>query len=461
MSDKVFKCAIAVSSIFFALFFIGCANKNYYEMDARVSADWVRNAVIYDVNLHSLSEEGTFNGLEKRIPELKKIGVTVVSLKPIYPVGELNRRGTLGNPYAVKDYYAINPVFGTLNDFKSLVNNLHQQGLRIIIDLAAGYTAWDSQLLMEHPDWFKHDEEGAIISPEIDMPDVAQLDYNQHEPKKYMMAVMKYWVKEFDVDGFNCTAAEFVPIEFWNIARNELDKLKPLMMISDLPKPEYHVKAFDLTFSWDIHQIITSVVNGTSYASAFDDSLKYEYSKFPKGSLHVRFNKIYDKFESVRILEKYNSEEAKIIAVLKFMISGVPLIYNGEEAGNSKYLSLYDKVEIDWSSGKDFTELYNQLGTLRCNHPALTDGSYLSISNSEYKTVYSFLRSSGKDSLITVINFSNENKEIKLKMPAGSSLEWRDQFSGAQFQTRNLSLNLTLPTLSYAVLAPEFERAAK
>ncbi len=454
MSNEITISTITVSLICCLFLIFGCEKKNYSVLDARISSDWIKDAVIYEVNLHSFSKDGTFSAFEKRIPELKKIGATVISLMPIYPVGELNRRGILGNPYAVKDFYAINPAFGTSNDLHSLVNSLHRQGLKIVIDLAANYAAWDSQLLMERPDWFQHDEEGAIVSPEIELSDVAQLDYNQHETKKYMIAVMKYWVKEYDIDGFKCTAAESIPIDFWNIARKELDRIKTVMMISGSSKPEYHIKAFDLTNSWNIYDILLSIMNQTLSASVLDDSLKYEFLQFPKGSLHLRFDETHRETGSAQAFNKLSPQEAKIKTVLKFMIPGVPLIHNGEEVGNIKHLNLYDKVEIDWLSGEDFTKLFKQLSALRRDHPAIRNGSYFSISNSEDETVCSFLRSSGEDSLITVINFGNEKKAIKLKMPAGLSLAWKEQFSGIRFQAVDSYLNLTLLPMSYAILTP-------
>jgi cyclomaltodextrinase / maltogenic alpha-amylase / neopullulanase len=458
MSNKILIGSVVIVLLFCPFLYSGCVKKNYSALNARASADWVKEAVIYEVYLHLFSKEGTFKSLETRIPELKKLGVTIVSLMPIHPIGELNRRGSLGNPYAVKDYYAINPAYGTSSDFQSLVNALHQQGLRIVIDLAASYTAWDSQLLMEHPDWFHHDEEGAIVSPKTDLFDVAQLDYRQHETRKYIIAVMKYWVKEFNVDGFICTMAESIPIDFWNVARKELDKIKPVIMISEYSQPEYHIKAFDLTFSWNINHILSSILDNTVSASALDDSLKFESSQFPKESLHLRFGEIDKKIEGAQTFKKFSPQEEQAIAVIKFMIPGVPFIYNGEEVGNNKSLNLFDKAEIDWSNGKDFRELYEQLGTLRQNHPALRYGSYLSISNSECKTVYSFLRSFEKDTLITVLNFGHEKKFINLKMPTGSSMIWNDQLSSTRYKAKDLSLNITLLPLRYVVLAPEAER---
>jgi cyclomaltodextrinase / maltogenic alpha-amylase / neopullulanase len=276
-----------------------------------------------------------------------------------------------------------------------------------------------------------------------------------------MIAAMKYWINEFDIDGFNCTKAESIPMDFWNIARKELDKIKTVMMISDFSEPKYHIKAFDLTSSWDIYKILPAIVNQTISAVVLDAYLKSEYSDFPKGSLHLRFNNTYEKIESAQTVKKFNQQEARIIAVLKFIIPGVPIIYSGEEVGNNKYPSLYEKNEIDWSNGKNFTELYEQLAKIRRDHPALRNGSYLSISNSEFKTVCSFLRSSEKDSLIAVINFARENKVIELKMPTGSSLAWKDRLSETRIQTKDMSSNLTLPPLSFALLVPEYERALK
>ena len=158
-------CGILICGLVFIN--IGCRNKQYNELDARPSSDWVREAVIYEINIRAFSKDGTFKALEAKIPDLKKLGVTVVCLMPIHPIGELNRRGRLGNPYAIKDYYSINHEFGSLIDFKSLVDAIHQAGLKIIIDLVVNQTAWDSQLFMEHPEWYNHNEEGAIVSPRV------------------------------------------------------------------------------------------------------------------------------------------------------------------------------------------------------------------------------------------------------------------------------------------------------
>ena len=181
----------------------------YYGTPALKSADWVRDAVIYCVYLRSFSPEGNFEGLEKRLPALKDLGVTVLWLLPVNPVGEKNRKGTLGSPYAVRDYYGINPEFGTLQDFKRLLAAAKREGMRLIIDLVANHTSWDSKLITDHPDWFRKDDRGNIVSPNPDWTDVAALDYTKPALRRSMIEMMRWWVKDVGIDGFRCrTRAE-------------------------------------------------------------------------------------------------------------------------------------------------------------------------------------------------------------------------------------------------------------
>ena len=254
---------------------------------------------------------------------MNKLGITVISLQPINPVGELNRRGRLGSPDAVKDFYSVNSEYGTLEDFKSLVNTIHQQGLKIIINLVANQAAWDSQLLMEHPDWFVHNEEGAIVAPNSESNDVAQLDYNQHELCKYMIAMMKFWIQEIGIDGFQCRSAEMIPTDFWDVARNELDKIKPVLMISEGMLPEHHIKAFDLTCSWNMNDAFANIIDGKVSASIINDSLNAEYLQFPKGSLHLRSNINHKEYiKDTPDIEKSNSQDKKLISILAFTLPG-------------------------------------------------------------------------------------------------------------------------------------------
>jgi len=426
--------------------YFGCTKKNFNDLQARPSAEWVKNAVIYEVNLRSFSKDGPFKALEAQIPEMKKLGVTVISLMPIHPIGELNRRGTLGSPYAVRDFYAVNPEFGTLEDFKSLVNIVHQQGLKIIINLVASQAAWDNQLLMEHPDWFVHNEEGAIVSPNYESSDVAQLDYHQHEPRKYMIAVMKFWVQEIGLDGFQCRSSELIPTDFWNVARDELDKIKPVMMISEGMLPEHHIKAFDMTCSWNMKNAIPDIIDGKVPASIIDDSLNAESLRFPKGSLHLRFNIKHDENrEDAPSIEKSNPQVENAIVILAFTLPGVPLVYSGDGTGEKSKLDLFNKN-------------YEDVSALRRNHPALRYGSYRNVQDSANSRLFSFIRSSGKDSVLIVVNFANEKKEADIHMPAGASLLWKEQFSGVSVKVKNSRLRVALSPSGFLALIPSSEK---
>ncbi len=432
----------------------------YAEMSARPSEDWVRDAVLYEVYLRSFSKEGTFRGLERRLPELKDLGVTVLWLMPIHPVGELNRKGRLGSPYSVQDYYKVNPEFGTLDEFKSLVASTHAQGMRIIIDLVANHTSWDSRLIMDHPEWFTTNEEGAIVSPNADWTDVADLNYNQHELRKYMIEMMKCWVRDIGIDGYRCDVAELVPTDFWNRARKELDKIKPVMMVSEGTLPEHHVEAFDLTYSWTVYDVLAKVIDGSTPVRVFDDIVTTESYQFPKGSLRMRFNSNHDKnaWDSPAVL-KFTPQGAKVTALLTFTYPGVPLVYNGEEAGSDKKLSLFEKVDIDWTKNYGFRAFYRALTRLRSAHPALRRGEYISVKNSEGEKVYSFQRRLGDDEVLVVINFAREPRSVSIDMSRWKSGDVKEYFTGSVTTPQNGRMAFDIGGLGCRVFVPAVQRS--
>ena len=429
----------------------------FAELTARPSEDWVRDAVIYEVYLRSFSKEGTFKALEKRLPELKSLGVTVLWLMPIHPVGELNRKGSLGSPYAVQDFYDVNPKFGTLDDFKSLVNATHAQGMKIIIDLVANHTAWDSKLFVEHTDWFTTNESGAVVSPNAGWSDVADLNYDHHELRKYMIEMMKYWVRDVGIDGYRCDVSELVPTEFWNRARKELDKVRPVMMLSEGTLPEHHVEAFDLTYSWSVYDVLDKIISGTTTVDVFDNILRTESYQFPKGSLRLRFNTNHDKNAwDAPAVTKFSREGAKATAVLAFTFPGVPLIYNGEEVANEKKLSLFEKVDIDWTKNPDFRTIYAALTRLRAEHVALRRGEFESTKNSDGSKVYSFIRRSTGDQVLVIINLSNARRMVDVEVPSTISGGLVEYFTKSTASVKEGKLTVDMPALGFRVfVAPQ------
>ncbi len=389
----------------------------YAELSAIESVTWVKEAIIYSVYLRSFSKEGTFKSLEKRIPELKELGVTVIWLLPIHPIGKIKRKGTLGSPYSVQDYYSVNPEFGTLEDFKSLVKTVHEHKLKIIIDLVANHTSWDSELIKNHPEWFTKNSDGKIVSPNSDWTDVADLDYSRRDLWEYMIEMMKWWIKEIDIDGFRCDVAELVPLEFWETARLELNKIKPVMMLSEGSLPEHHLKAFDITYSWNLYDKLEPLLKGKTSAKSLDQIFKNEALRFPKGSLRLRFNTNHDKNAWDKpAVQKFGIYGLKLSAILINTIPGIPLLYNGEEVANDKRLDLFEKVEIDWSRKSEMYELYKNLFILRKNHQALVNGAFEPIEQINSQSIYAFLRKSEKERILVILNFSNKEQKIELKL---------------------------------------------
>ncbi len=423
---------------------------------ARSSAEWVKDAVIYELYPRSFSKDESFQSIIRQIPRLKKLGVTVLWLMPIQPIGEVKRKGTLGSPYSIRDYYKINPEYGTLQDFEQLVKAVHQAGMQIIMDLVINHTAWDNPLVREHPDWYKHNSEGEIVAPIPDWTDVAQLDYSNRALRRYMVDMMKYWVKDVGVDGFRCDVAELVPLDFWDEARAALDSIKPIMMLAEGARPDLHLKAFDLTYSWNIYDVLGKIFNGTTSASAIDSVLDRESRSYPKGSLRLRFNTNHDKnaFDAPSV-ERYHEGGDSLTVALIATLPGVPLIYNGDEVGNAKSLSLFEQVPIDWTHGSAFSELYEKVCAVRRAHPELVEGSYERLS-ADGKDIFAFERKLRSRVAICIYNFSgSEIEDVKVRLSGLDNLNLVDNFTGEKFQVRGGSLELSLKEYGFLILTPQ------
>lgn len=400
----------------------------FHGKPARQSAPWVRNARIYSVYLRSFSKEGTFAGLEKRILELKDLGVNVLWLMPIHPVGEKKRKGSLGSPYAVKDFYGVNPEFGTMEDFKKLLASVHKNGMKLIIDLVANHTAWDNPLITKHPDWYTKDEKGNIIPPNEDWTDVADLDYSHPALRKYMVDMMRWWVKDVGIDGFRCDVAELVPTDFWNAARMELDKVKSVMMLSEGTLPEHHMEAFDITYSWTTYDVLDVLLKGKRPVTLLDEIFKNEELQFPKGALRMRFTTNHDKNAwDAPAVKKFGIDGLKLATVLMNTIPGVPLIYTGEEVANDRRLDLFEKVDVDWSRPRETGELYRKLFRLRIENPALVDGSFIRLATQFDNDIYAFARTSGNHTVIVVLNFSGEPRFTNVLTPMASLFRGKNE----------------------------------
>ena len=438
---------------FFALLTISLLAQQptpYANNQARPSESWVKNGIIYEIYTRSFSKEGNFAGVEKGLPELQKMGVTILWIMPIHPVGVEKRKGSLGSPYSVQDYYAINPEFGTMDDFKSLVKKSQSLGLKIVIDMVANHTAWDSKMFREHPEWFTKDSAGKFIAPVADWSDVVDLNYTNKELRTYMIEMLKFWVRDVGIDGFRCDVSEMVPVDFWDEARAALDSIKPVFMLSEGMYAEHHLKAFDATYGWNSYHTMADILAGKKPASEMDSVLIRESLSYPKGSLRMRFSSNHDENAwDMPDVTKFGVDGAKFAAVLVNTYPGVPLLYNGQEVGNNTKLGLFEKFEIDWTKGKEFREFYTKLYSLRKNNPSLTTGDYQSIKNNKIDNVYSFIRTDGKNTVVALFNFSDSEQTALLELPQNmASTKFSDMFTGKTVAAKNVA-KVTLPKHGY------------
>jgi len=378
---------------------------------ARTSPAWLRDGVIYEIFPRNFSVAGNFNAITERLDELHDLGVSILWLMPIHPAGKEKSKGTLGSPYAVKDYYAINPDYGTAEDFKRLITEAHKRGMKVIIDIVINHTAWDS-VLMQHPEFYKHDADGKITSPVAGWADVAGLDYNNPELCKYMIEMLKHWIdpKGFDLDGFRCDVASGVPTSFWEEARVELTKTKPdIMMLAEASKPDLLVKGFDIDYDWPLLSALNKVLLNGAPASEFKKAWDESLQKFPKGSLHMR---ISDDHDETRAVARFGVKGALAASVLMFSLDGVPLLYNGMEAGDATESgdpALFEKLPVFWhpKGRPPFREIYKGLIKLRGQYPALRNDRVVWLHNSDETNLVTLMRQDDNDEFVVVINFSN------------------------------------------------------
>ena len=276
----IFLLLIGIPSLPYSQTTDSARGRNLSIYPARHSEDWVRRGVIYEINTRSFSPAGNFAGVEKRLPELKKLGVTILWIMPIHPVGVLNRKGPLGSRYSVQDYYAINPEFGTLDDFQRLVNSAHALGFHLIIDLVANHTAWDSKLIKEHPDWFTKDSAGNIVSPNPDWTDVADLNYSQPGLRRYMTADDEILGPRYRRGRIPVRRCGACAADFWESARAALDSIKPVMMLAEGAYPPHHLKAFDASYGWNTYQVLGPVIRGKKSVLVLDTVLSIEKAAY-------------------------------------------------------------------------------------------------------------------------------------------------------------------------------------
>jgi len=407
--------------------------------------EWSYNKAIYEVNVRQYSEEGTFKAFEKHLPRLKELGADILWFMPINPIGEKNRKGTLGSYYSVKNYTKVNPEFGTLDEFKFLIKMIHKMGMYVIIDWVANHTAWDNPWIEEHPDFYTTDSLGNIISPNPDWTDVADLNYDNKELWKEMIDALKFWVEECDIDGYRCDVAGMVPSDFWIETRTELEKIKNVFMLAEWDTPEIHL-AFDMTYDWDLHHILNGIAKEEKTVTDLIEHLNKNEEEFPANAFRMQFTSNHDENSWNGTVFERLGDGAESFAVLSSLIPDMPLVYTGQEAGNNKRLSFFEKDPIEWKEYKLFN-IYSKLFQLKKNNKALYNGKLggemIYIQNSNEENIFAFTRSLEKDKVLAVFNLSNNPVEVELNAESLRG-NYKNYFTGKleSFSSKE-SFNLT------------------
>ena len=411
--------------------------------------DWTKNANMYELNIRQFSEKGDFQSILPQLRRLQDLGIDIIWFMPIQPIGELNRKGGLGSYYSIKDYTEINPEYGTKKDFKILVDSIHALGMKVIIDWVGNHSAWDNPWASDHPDWYEHDSTGAFVSP-YDWTDVIALNYDNKEMRKEMILSLKYWVNDFNIDGYRCDVANEVPTDFWNQSRLALDSLKPIFMLAEAEDPELHLKAFDMTYAWEFHHISKEVANGNKPLSAIDTILKKD-SRFIEGAYRLMFTTNHEENSWNGTSEERYGKALELSNVLMFTIDGMPLIYSGQETGLDHQLRFFEKDTINWKD-YPYTAFYTNLLDLKHRNEALWNGTYganaVKIDNDKSEKVYSFSRSKEMDEVIVILNYG---EATSVQLQNTQSGEYLNVFTGEVIQLE-ASQRIELEAFGYLVL---------
>jgi glycosidase len=392
--------------------------------------EWVKDTAIYELSLRAFTPEGTLAAARKELPRLKALGVGVVWLMPIHPVGKVKPAGPLGSPYAIRDFRAVDPAYGSMDDLKAFVAEAHAQGLKVILDWVGNHSAWDNPLVTQHPDWYTRDSEGQMRSPPwFGWADVVEFDYASPGLRRYMADSMAFWVREGGVDGFRADAAGLVPLEFWEQTRAELDAIKPVFMLAEWESRDLHFKAFDASYAWSYVRAIEGIAKGHGGLDELRAYYAWDQRFWARNGLRLLYVSNHDEnaWQGTEF-ERYGPALDAAIA-LSIASDGMPLIYNGQEAGNPKRLKMFERDPIAWRPHPE-GELYRDLLAFKKRHPALWNrpwgGPMIEIGNDKRAQVLSFTRTRDDDTVLAVFNLSPQPQAVALKGP-GLSGAWRDQ----------------------------------
>ncbi len=441
-----------------------------FEERPLATPDWVKNAVVYQVNVRQFSEEGTFNAFSKELERIAALGADILWFMPIYPLCERNKKShedatteCLGSHYAVYDFFSVNPRYGTPEDFRQLVKKVQDLGMKVVLDFVPNHTGWDSRWMLRHPEWFHKDAEGNILSPVKEengeswgWDDVAHLDYSNRKLRENVIQAHEFWMNEFNVDGFREDVAGEVPTSFWYELRTRLEKIRPIFMLSeDEVKGNEHFKVcFNANYAWEASIVMKKIVKGEKPASALNEWTETVKQRFGTRGWQLNYTQNHDENTWNGTEKELFGDGADCYTALTFVMEGMGLIYNGQEARLDKRLWFFNKDVIDWSD-LSRSAFFKTLTDLKHRNKALWNGQYggelKKLNTDADDAVYAFYRQKDEHQFVGIFNLSDKKVDFILRGAEGIGI-YTDVFAKTQ-QDIQTEMTMTLPPFGYRLLS--------
>lgn len=426
-----------------------------------ITPEWARQAVLYECNVRQFSEAGTLAAVTAQLPRLQSLGIRIVWLMPIYPIGVEKRKGTMGSPYSVRDYYAVNPELGTLDDLKELVQKAHGLGLKVILDWVPNHTAWDAVWMQKHPEYYTR-YNGQFTPPlnergePTDWTDVADLDYGNPDLRRSMIDAMQYWIRTADIDGYRVDMSGLVPKDFWDSVRPALDSIKPVFMLSEWQdEPGHFDHCFNANYGWKWKDVTKDIAAGKQTAHSLDTLLGFLNGLYPEGYYQMYFTLNHDENTWNGTEKELYGPAADVFNVLAFTWQGIPMIYNGQEDDLNKRVKFFEKDAIRWKNYAR-TTFFQRLCALKNDNKALASGPHggqlEKIPTNDDDHIYAFTREKNDDRVIVVLNLSKENRNVTLKLSSRLAGAYANVFATNTMQLTT-ELSLRMKPWEYLVLS--------
>lgn len=409
-----------------------------------------KQVAMYEVNMRAFSAEGTFKGVQARLDSIKNLGINVLWLMPIHPIGVLNNAGQLGSPYSVKDYKLVNTEFGTLEDLQTLVQEAHNRDMAVIIDWVANHTAWDNPWITAHPEWYSKDASGKIIIPAgTNWADVADLNFNNTVMRKFMISAMKYWVLKANIDGFRCDYADGVPVDFWKQAIDSLKALpnRKFLMLGEGNDPELFTAGFDMNYSWNFYGQLNNIYKNNLSTSGLYNVHTAEYAGLPSGVAKLRFTTNHDESAwNDSPISLFKGKQGSLSAfVLTAFVGGAPLLYNGQEVGRADRTPFFSKSPINWTLNPDMYAEYKRLMGFRQSSNAVKEGTLEMLNDAN---VVVFKRVFQGEEVLVLVNIKNTTSTYSVAATLVNTT-WKNALTNAN---TTLSTSVSLPAYQYLIL---------